>query len=92
MFCIWLPPTSLLVPFRSLLWIEGKILYKNANVSFKAMYLVLINFRKAKYIFTMSVAAMEKNLFNLKFASKELERNSKKCDKVTLPYHLYISA
>lgn len=29
----------------------------------------------------MSVAAMEKNLFNLKFASKELERNSKKCDK-----------
>jgi len=24
---------------------------------------------------------MEKNLFNLKFASKELERNSKKCDK-----------
>jgi charged multivesicular body protein 1 len=30
----------------------------------------------------MSQAAMEKNLFNLKFAAKELERNSKKCDKV----------
>jgi len=29
----------------------------------------------------MSLASMEKNLFNLKFASKELERNSKKCDK-----------
>lgn len=29
----------------------------------------------------MSQAAMEKNLFNLKFAAKELERNSKKCDK-----------
>lgn len=24
---------------------------------------------------------MEKHLFNLKFAAKELERNSKKCDK-----------
>ena len=34
---------------------------------------------------------MEKNLFNLKFASKELERNSKKCDKVSLPYYPYIS-
>jgi len=29
----------------------------------------------------MSLASMEKHLFNLKFASKELERNSKKCDK-----------
>ncbi|XP_076656869.1 charged multivesicular body protein 1 [Halictus rubicundus] len=29
----------------------------------------------------MSVSQMEKNLFNLKFAVKELERNSKKCDK-----------
>ena len=28
------------------------------------------------------MAAMEKHLFNLKFAAKELERNSKKCDKV----------
>merc|ERR1712183_1193185 len=28
-----------------------------------------------------SMAAMEKHLFNLKFAAKELERNSKKCDK-----------
>lgn len=25
--------------------------------------------------------AMEKHLFNLKFAAKDLERNSKKCDK-----------
>merc|ERR1712038_1660034 len=30
---------------------------------------------------TMSMASMEKHLFNLKFASKELERCSKKCDK-----------
>merc|ERR1712126_678252 len=30
---------------------------------------------------TMSMASMEKHLFNLKFAAKELERNSKKCDK-----------
>ena len=30
----------------------------------------------------MSMASMEKHLFNLKFAAKELERNSKKCDKV----------
>merc|ERR1712126_715648 len=30
---------------------------------------------------TMSMESMEKHLFNLKFASKELERNSKKCDK-----------
>ena len=29
----------------------------------------------------MSVAQMEKHLFNLKFAAKDLERNSKKCDK-----------
>ncbi|CAD6227159.1 GSCOCG00011928001-RA-CDS [Cotesia congregata] len=29
----------------------------------------------------MSVSQMEKNLFNLKFAVKELERNSKKCEK-----------
>ncbi|XP_023319991.1 charged multivesicular body protein 1b [Eurytemora carolleeae] len=29
----------------------------------------------------MSLASMEKNLFNLKFAAKELERSSKKCDK-----------
>jgi len=29
----------------------------------------------------MSMASMEKNLFNLKFAAKELERSSKKCDK-----------
>ena len=29
----------------------------------------------------MSTAAMEKHLFNLKFAAKELERSSKKCDK-----------
>merc|ERR1712215_147922 len=29
----------------------------------------------------MSMASMEKHLFNLKFAAKELERNSKKCDK-----------
>ena len=27
------------------------------------------------------MAAMEKHLFNLKFAAKELERSSKKCDK-----------
>jgi len=27
------------------------------------------------------MASMEKHLFNLKFAAKELERNSKKCDK-----------
>ena len=30
---------------------------------------------------TMSMASMEKHLFNLKFASKELERCSKKSDK-----------
>ncbi|XP_046392038.1 charged multivesicular body protein 1b [Ischnura elegans] len=29
----------------------------------------------------MSMATMEKHLFNLKFAVKELERNSKKCEK-----------
>jgi charged multivesicular body protein 1 len=29
----------------------------------------------------MSSSAMEKHLFNLKFAVKELERNSKKCEK-----------
>lgn len=29
----------------------------------------------------MSVSQMEKNLFNLKFAVKDLERNSKKCEK-----------
>merc|ERR1711874_227765 len=29
----------------------------------------------------MSMASMEKHLFNLKFAAKDLERNSKKCDK-----------
>ena len=29
----------------------------------------------------MSLASMEKHLFNLKFAAKELERCSKKCDK-----------
>lgn len=29
----------------------------------------------------MSLSSMEKNLFNLKFAAKELERNSKKCEK-----------
>jgi charged multivesicular body protein 1 len=29
----------------------------------------------------MSVAAMENHLFNMKFAVKELERNSKKCEK-----------
>ncbi|EDW29573.1 GL22691 [Drosophila persimilis] len=29
----------------------------------------------------MSTSSMEKHLFNLKFAVKELERNSKKCDK-----------
>jgi len=29
----------------------------------------------------MSLAQMEKHLFNLKFAAKDLERNSKKCDK-----------
>ncbi|XP_077282937.1 charged multivesicular body protein 1 [Arctopsyche grandis] len=29
----------------------------------------------------MSSSAMEKHLFNLKFAAKELERNAKKCDK-----------
>ncbi|KAJ8910988.1 hypothetical protein NQ315_010817 [Exocentrus adspersus] len=29
----------------------------------------------------MSSTAMEKHLFNLKFAAKELERNSKRCDK-----------
>merc|ERR1712098_826258 len=29
----------------------------------------------------MSMASMEKHLFNLKFAAKELERASKKCDK-----------
>ena len=29
----------------------------------------------------MSMASMEKHLFNLKFAAKELERCSKKCDK-----------
>ncbi len=28
------------------------------------------------------MASMEKHLFNLKFASKELERSSKKADKV----------
>ena len=32
----------------------------------------------------MSLASMEKNLFNLKFAAKELERSSKKCDKVRI--------
>ena len=31
----------------------------------------------------MSMASMEKHLFNLKFAAKELERSSKKCDKVS---------
>lgn len=30
---------------------------------------------------SMSSSAMEKHLFNLKFAVKELERNSKKCEK-----------
>ena len=29
------------------------------------------------------MASMEKHLFNLKFAAKELERSSKKCDKVS---------
>jgi len=29
----------------------------------------------------MSVSTMEKHLFNLKFAAKELERNAKKCEK-----------
>ena len=29
----------------------------------------------------MSMASMEKHMFNLKFAAKELERSSKKCDK-----------
>jgi len=29
----------------------------------------------------MSVSSMENHLFNLKFATKELERNSKRCDK-----------
>ena len=29
----------------------------------------------------MSMASMEKHLFKLKFAAKELERCSKKCDK-----------
>uniref|UniRef100_T1H578 Uncharacterized protein n=1 Tax=Megaselia scalaris TaxID=36166 RepID=T1H578_MEGSC len=29
----------------------------------------------------MSVSSMEKHLFNLKFAVKELERSSKKCEK-----------
>ena len=29
----------------------------------------------------MTMASMEKHLFNLKCAAKELERNSKKCDK-----------
>jgi len=29
----------------------------------------------------MSIANMEKHLFNLKFAAKDLERNSKKCEK-----------
>lgn len=29
----------------------------------------------------MSSSAMEKHLFNLKFATKELERNSKRCEK-----------
>lgn len=29
----------------------------------------------------MSIAVMEKHLFNLKFAAKELQRNSKKCEK-----------
>jgi len=29
----------------------------------------------------MSIAHMEKHLFNLKFAAKDLERNSKKCEK-----------
>ena len=29
----------------------------------------------------MSMASMEKHLFNLKFAAKELERASKKADK-----------
>ena len=29
----------------------------------------------------MSLASMEKHLFNLKFAAKDLERCSKKCDK-----------
>jgi len=30
---------------------------------------------------TMSIANMEKHMFNLKFAAKDLERNSKKCEK-----------
>lgn len=29
----------------------------------------------------MSSSAMEKHLFNLKFAAKELQRNSKRCEK-----------
>ena len=37
----------------------------------------------------MSMASMEKHLFNLKFAAKELERNSKKCDKV---YNLFTTS
>merc|ERR1712154_668738 len=32
-------------------------------------------------LLTMSMASMEKHLFNLKFAAKDLERCSKKCDK-----------
>ncbi len=33
------------------------------------------------FLFTMSAAQMEKHLFNLKFASKQLLRDSKKAEK-----------
>merc|ERR1712012_279368 len=35
----------------------------------------------SRKLLEMSLASMEKHLFNLKFAAKELERCSKKCDK-----------
>ena len=41
------------------------------------------------FLVKMSMASMEKHLFNLKFAAKELERNSKKCDKV---YNLFTTS
>lgn len=47
------------------------------------LYLEFCSFSEYSYISVkMSMASMEKHLFNLKFAAKELERNSKKCDKV----------
>lgn len=67
--------------FHQIVVLSGvKSLTKQVNFIVEVVYLFNFVTTGAEQSM-MSVSQMERNLFNLKFAVKELERNSKKCEK-----------